>query len=476
MIDEVIDLQKEKKKSFIKISSSFGSVVETIKDEENIVYAFFSPNDSDVNNANIHLINLLNNNDINEYKRVVRAQILKMCNQTNLLESKTLFLAIHSMQINTYDVTNYGVKDGISPRAQLLIQKGYAFMYSGNERSYYNICWFSIPVYYEYYKDDIGKIALKSDRDVPSATAKAFKDYYNIKGSGRKELKEYPGFVPLYFREGSHEYEIERFLDYFELPSIQVWHDNEKKNIFEPLYVHKCKKHIELGDKYEDEMINIVIYPSQDENYKEYVVYPTHYKKALKICICPKCKFRVFPKNENNHETREYAEHVKKCDGKRPAKELRVSDYELPYAPGMFNNNSYLFLQAHNILSWWKPDEYFIVYDLETVETPYSKNDENKKTKILSTLSTLSIATCYHTKKGDIVTQHNLIDNGEDFVKNWMRELIKYAKIIYQDNLYIDINTDKVLNIPKRKEVAVLGYNSGRFDVNLIYKKLYKHP
>jgi hypothetical protein len=79
----------------------------------------------------------------------------------------------------------------------------------------------------------------------------------------------------------------------------------------------------------------------------------------------------------------------------------------------------------------------------------------------LSTLSVLSIATCYHTKKGDIVTQHNRIDDGEDFEKNLIRELIKYAKIIFEDNLYIDFNTGNVLKVPKSKEAAVLGYNGG---------------
>jgi hypothetical protein len=74
----------------------------------------------------------------------------------------------------------------------------------------------------EYYNDGLNKIALKSDRDdVPFATAIAFKDYYNIKGTGRKELKEYPGFVPSYYREGSYEYEIDRFIRYFKLLIIQ---------------------------------------------------------------------------------------------------------------------------------------------------------------------------------------------------------------------------------------------------------------
>jgi hypothetical protein len=54
-------------------------------------------------------------------------------------------------------------------------------MNSGYEKSYYNICWFLIPVYYNYHNDGLNKITLKSDGDVPFTTAKAFKDHYNIK-------------------------------------------------------------------------------------------------------------------------------------------------------------------------------------------------------------------------------------------------------------------------------------------------------
>jgi hypothetical protein len=165
------------------------------------------------------------------------------------------------------------------------------------------------------------------------------------------------------------------------LPSIQVWKDNEKKNIFELAYTHKCKKHKELGDKYDDEMINIVLYPSQDEIHKEHVVYHSGYKKPLKINTCPKCKYRVFHKNEHNNDFEKYNNHDEKCNGKRQVKELIVSDSQNPYSPLMFKNKAYLFLQAHSLLAWWKPDEYFIVYDLETNETPYPGNNEYKKLK-----------------------------------------------------------------------------------------------
>jgi hypothetical protein len=142
----------------------------------------------------------------------------------------------------------------------------------------------------------------------------------------------------------------------------------------------------------------------------------------------------------------------------------------------MWTNKTYLHLQGNNLIYIWKADVFFITFDLETVESIHEENDKNNNTKILSTLSTLSVATAYHMRKGDVVTHHDINKDGEDFLKIWMRELIKYSKEIYDDNLYRDLNTEQELKIPKNKEVAILGYNSGRFDLNLIYKHLHNPP
>jgi hypothetical protein len=126
------------------------------------------------------------------------------------------------------------------------------------------------------------------------------------------------------------------------------------------------------------------------------------------------------------------------------------------------------------MLDIWKADRYFIVFDLETIETPLDIKSE--KTEIISKLSTLSIATCYHMKDREgkdtrITTYHDLRE-GEDFVKNWIREVIEKARKIYRDNLYYDEDRT-ILKIPKKKEVAILGYNSARFDTHLIFKELH---
>jgi hypothetical protein len=132
------------------------------------------------------------------------------------------------------------------------------------------------------------------------------------------------------------------------LPSIQAWEDDEKLNIFKPLYVYKCKKHKELGEDYKDDPINIVIFPSQDGTFEQHIVYLKEYEKALRISVYPKCKYYVFHKNPDGIPSGNYYRHLKQCTGKKPSKELQVWDNEFPYNPGMFKNSTYIYLLGND--------------------------------------------------------------------------------------------------------------------------------
>jgi hypothetical protein len=64
----------------------------------------------------------------------------------------------------------------------------------------------------------------------------------------------------------------------------------------------------------------------------------------------------------------------------------------------------------------------------------------------------------------------------EKVIKEEKLNLIKYSKEVYVDNLYRNPDTNEIINVPKNKDVVILGYNSGRFDANLIYKNLHNPP
>jgi hypothetical protein len=51
-----------------------------------------------------------------------------------------------------------------------------------------------------------------------------------------------------------------------------------------------------------------------------------------------------------------------------------------------------------------------------------------------------------------------------------MRKVVEYSKIIYSDNLYDN------QSIPHRREAVIFGYNSAKFDTNIIFKELHNPP
>jgi hypothetical protein len=88
-----------------------------------------------------------------------------------------------------------------------LCTKDNAFAYTGK----YDICWFSIPVFYEHYSNNpkAGRIASLT---LESLSVKKWLSYYGVNGTAfqpsvREQLSQYPGFNP-----GG---EIFRFIEFF---------------------------------------------------------------------------------------------------------------------------------------------------------------------------------------------------------------------------------------------------------------------
>jgi hypothetical protein len=268
-------------------------------------------------------------------------------------------------------------------------------------------------------------------------------DHYRT-GDILNELHDYPGFNP--------ELEIDHFIEFFELPSIRVFSFKEESGCYIYDYVYKSKNY-----DTEQEFVNICILPTDlgklhnnEEGIIPHVIFIKDLDKALNLSICPKCKFYVFQTkryDNNRMGMTKFKQHVDLCDGKRPEKQLLVDELELPIAPGIFDNNTYLHLFGNNCLKKWKPDQYFMTYDLETVESPF-ENIPDTPTKTVASLSVLTVASVYHTKAGDKVSWFSIKKDGPDFMKKWMEEVVAYAKIICEDNKYEE------WRIPHKNEVC----------------------
>jgi hypothetical protein len=190
-----------------------------------------------------------------KYKEFIKSEI-KQYNEMGEahIDSSTHYIAIHKIQVNCYYLSDVG--SGRGKGANMIIdqlcKKDYAFSYNGK----YDLCWFSIPVFYKYYSDN-PKGKRIDHHKLESDTVKEWLAFYEVEGSVaqprvRDLLSKYSGFNP--------ESEIEDFLEYFNLPSIQVFSYNASVHRYEnECVVYKCKSHRELGEYYTGNFVRIAI-------------------------------------------------------------------------------------------------------------------------------------------------------------------------------------------------------------------------
>jgi hypothetical protein len=194
-------------------------------------YIVFNPNENSSDNDHHVVVHLIDPRSVKLYKNYVFTKLREMNEKTKtLIDSNSLYIAIHKVRISCYYMSEYGNKPFTSV-VHWLQQKNKVFEYNGD----YNICWFALPVYYDYYQRTTDKKELpNSDSDakggiqmksLESKTTTNFINFYELEGTIRKKsvidtLKQYQGFNP--------EYEIKDFIKFFDLPSIRVFGVGDK--------------------------------------------------------------------------------------------------------------------------------------------------------------------------------------------------------------------------------------------------------
>jgi hypothetical protein len=217
--------------------------------------------------------------------------------------------------------------------------------------------------------------------------------------------------------------------------------------------------------------VNIAVVNIKDRNH---IFYVKDVGKATGIIVCPKCHYAVFQNERYNRNNSKHqgsntslTEHIKNCDGKvENGKKLVVLKRNIPYCDHITSNKTYKYLLAHNRLNEFKPRRFYITFDLETMEEKNLINIGNSS-QILSIIKPLSIDSCVYSSKGEKIVYFDIRD-GEDFVEKWVNKIFEEANQIIKDNKYEDPS------IPFDNFVPIIGFNSSRFDLNLILKHLHK--
>ncbi|KAA6363385.1 MAG: hypothetical protein EZS28_041088, partial [Streblomastix strix] len=419
---------KEFKKLF-----NFGVIIEELEDDKNgqeiISYKYRLPRED---TAQTHVPkNIQSNDDIEEYKQYIRAEIIEMQN-FNLENTKQRYVAIYSMMIKVFKLQ----KKVVGTSMQELIQKHWQghrqILYKSNGE--HNLC----------YMEAIAK-ALHPDTD-----EKRYKPE-SIIGIARDYLVE---VLDLPFKAKSRE--MTKYLKTFEGLDYQKY----SQIITQKLLVNQ----------------NIYFYDDDSKAYHQASnlqnAFAVANKEALTgLKFCPFCQIKRFDTKSQNY-SRDYQRHVVKCEQRegKPVKTIKLDQVQNPYVPHILLNKMFAYLLTHGRKQEFKPTQFLITYDLETVEKIVNKSF-GKSSHQISELVPLSTASTIINKTGVKTIYYDLL-NGDDFINQWLKQVFNEAVIVQQDNQYRTQTgvIDKAMqyNVP----VPIIGFDSSKFDFSLIFKNL----
>jgi hypothetical protein len=191
--------------------------------------------------------------------------------------------------------------------------------------------------------------------------------------------------------------------------------------------------------------------------------------------------------------------HEKHCNGKIRNKELVASRKDDNINPYFSNDLNVKYLICTDQMYKFKPTEYYVVYNFETMEEsldnnietteiereddetaysssssqpPSSSSSTTEGTTKVSNIILLSAAWTAKIRSG-IKTGYFDRRDGPDFIIKWLESLIEVAGEVTKYNMFDCINyvTENIPNF-----VPVLGFNSDRIDMNFIIDILHNPP
>ena len=202
------------------------------------------------------------------------------------------------------------------------------------------------------------------------------------------------------------------------------------------------------------------------------LILPHKVDRLTGFIFCDKCQ-QIIARGDD-HSSRALKRHRKHCTGKvSTQKRCMLDTTPQPYIPHIMKNRVYAYCLAHNIN--YQPIRYYITFDFETVEHRVESRISDK-TVINSHLRPLSVASCVKAKDGINRIYYDL-RNGSNFIHQWLDDVFFEANRMRNDNIIDGVPLDIQLkqsnhDIPNYI-IPVIGFNSARFDMNILFNELY---
>ena len=316
------------------------------------------------------------------------------------------------------------------------------------------------------------------DRQLVADAKKVFKHFYDIPDGVNPETRK------SYLTESVEKYEglddateIEKLCKLLKINMGTWFYNNQVKRIEDVTYEHMYDTIIDV----EYPMVNRLKVLMSDNKYHDWLI--TDLEGLTGVRVCPYCGLETYnPKVQRNKKRFEHHMKICKENGGKIVRDVNLNTVQLPYAPHITKQPIYQFLLIHHLTQYFKPTLYYITYDFETLEDEVNE-EITEHTTLDAHLIPFMVSSTVKLPEGTFTRNFCLANDGENFINQWIEFLFENAPKVSEANLLqYDKVFDKVgeeagkkLTEILRKEYKtanVIGFNSGKFDLNLILSHL----
>ncbi|KAA6384875.1 MAG: hypothetical protein EZS28_019599 [Streblomastix strix] len=452
-IDQVYELEKVKPyKVYIDFGSIWQKKKQVYKHQQTLDEYHYSHTGPSADNSYKTLPNtVVRDKQTNDYFKQKAVDLLSDYQDTTHEDSATLKVALYSFLIVVYRLPLGTKMDKICQH----------FNKEGVTRDIdceYNICWF-IVASFALHPDIIETKSRISD------AIKQFLQYHDINPISRlnkanKQLLEsYKGF--------NYVTDLKKYQQIFKLNVITYMCDEMKHKINSRDVEQFSKFDEHIIDK-DYQTVNELLVPLQlvDEIHAMYI---SVIDKVINGKLFPRNCWMIFNTKNQNYK-RDLARHLKYCQGPKTAIQVKLDHLPKSNYPHVSNNKLLQKQIATGQSDQLTPTLNYITFDFERVENII--NEDN----IITQLEPLSVASTA-TINDQITTLYFDLRNGTDFIEQWISQLFEVAITVNEANQsnIPDITIDDKLYIPYNPQLSVIGFNSKKFDMNLLLKHLIKN-
>ncbi|KAA6397724.1 MAG: hypothetical protein EZS28_006753 [Streblomastix strix] len=213
--------------------------------------------------------------------------------------------------------------------------------------------------------------------------------------------------------------------------------------------------------------------------YEIHAMYISDIDKVINGKLCPHNCQKIF-NTKKQHYQRDIAKHLKYCQGPETAKQVKLDHLPKPYYQHISNNKLLQKLIATGQQELLTPILNYITFDFETIGNIIIDIAFMLPTKLVENLivqfEPLSLASAA-TINDQITTLYFDLQHGSDFIEQWISQLFEVAIKVNEANQsnIPDVTIEEKHYQSYQPQETVIGFNSKKFDMNLLLKHLIKN-